>query len=388
MVIRAPASAGLSCSSMASRTWRRAAAAPGSSPARSRRSWPAAAGSPGRWPRPWPGTARRRGPGGGQPGLRGGQVRADLGDPLFRCAGTGLLAGPQRFPAATAAWYFSITAAWAASAWASRRAAASAACRARGDPGVRAARRGGLPARPACPAPRAAGPAWRPARPAAAAARRPPRQAAVIIIIIVIVVPQRLLARAVRLLRAGQPRPGLRLDRGLQRGDLRRQLPGVQVREPGRVPGHRGPVDRRAVPFDRARGGQQPQHLHEQPLHLGPVPAQELRDRPVAGHRPAADHPAAQVIDARVADLPRGPDPLEIAVEHQRQHHRRVIRRLPLPVGPVRRGEPRQVQLAGHREHLPGQVVRRQPGPDVGRQQAALVRIHGTEPSSHNSIIP
>jgi hypothetical protein len=180
----------------------------------------------------------------------------------------------------------------------------------------------------------------------------------------------------------------LRADRGLQRGDPGRQLPGIQVREPGRVPGHRGPVDGHAVPFHRARGGQQPQHLHEQPPDLGPVPPQELRHRPVAGPGPAADHPAAQVIDARVADLARGPDPIEQAVQHQRQHHRRVIQRLPLPVRPVRRGEPGQIQLGGHPEHLPGQVIRRQAGPDIGRQQAPLIMVNGTEPSSHNSIIP
>ena len=304
---------------------------------------------------------------------------------LFCCAGTGILPYRQHFPAATAAWYFSITAAWAASACSSRRAAASAACRARAicACGLRA----DASARPAslsCAA------RSRPSRAAIAASRRgsPPPGRPSRHHHHHLVVRQRLLARAVRLLRAGQPRLRLRLDRGLQRGDPRRQLLPVQVREPGRVPGHRGPVHRHAVPFDRARGGQQPQHLHEQPLHLGPVPPDELRDRPVAGPDPAADHPAAQVIDARVADLARGPDPLEKAVEQQRHHHRRVIRRLPLPVGPVRRGEPGQVQLPGHRDHLPGQVIRRQPGADVGRQQAPLIRIHGTEPSSHNSIIP
>jgi hypothetical protein len=228
---------------------------------------------------------------------------------------------------------------------------------------------------------------------------QPPRQPAavpaagaviiiIIIIIVVVVLQPRLAARAVRPGRAGQPRLRLRLDRGLQRGDLRGQLLPVQVGEPGRVPRHRGPVHRGQVPGDRARGGQQRQHLHEQPPDLGPVPPDELRDRPVAGPGPAADHPAAQVIDARVADLARGPDPLEKAVEQQRHHHRRVIRRLPLPVGPVRRGEPGQVQLPGHGDHLPGQVIRRQPGADVGRQQAALIVINGTEPSSHNSIIP
>jgi len=137
-----------------------------------------------------------------------------------------------------------------------------------------------------------------------------------------------------------------------------------------------------------ALGRQQRQHLHEQPLDLGAVPPDEHRDRLVAGRRPAADHPAADIIDARRGDLPRRPDPLEIAVQQQARHHRRVIRRLPLTVGPVRRGEPGQVQLPGHLDHLPGQVIRRQPGPHIGGQQAPLITINRTEPSSHNSIIP
>jgi hypothetical protein len=142
------------------------------------------------------------------------------------------------------------------------------------------------------------------------------------------------------------------------------------------------------MPGHRALGRQQRQHLHEQPPDLGPVPPDELADRLAAGRGPAADHPAAQVIDARRGDLPRGPDPLEIAVEQQACHHRRVILRLPLTAGPVRRGEPGQVQLPGHLDHLPGQVIRRQPGPHVSGQQAPLIRINRTEPFSHNSTIP
>jgi len=142
------------------------------------------------------------------------------------------------------------------------------------------------------------------------------------------------------------------------------------------------------MPGHRPLGGQQRQHLHEQPPDLGAVPPDELPDRLVTGRRPAADHPAAHIIHARRGDLPRRPDPLDIAVQQQRRHHRRVIRGLPLPVGPVRRREPGQVQLPGHLDHPPGQVTRRQPGPDIGRQQAALIVINRTKPSSHNSIIP
>ena len=52
------------------------------------------------------------------------------------------------------------------------------------------------------------------------------------------------------------------------------------------------------------------------------------------------------------------------------------------------RGEPGQIQLPGHPDHLPGQVTRRQPGPHISRQQAPLIMINRTQPSSHSNIIP
>ena len=245
MVVRAPASAGLSCSSMAVRTCRRRRRSAGSSPG-------VAAAVLGRTSRESGSVAETLAGDSAAARSRAAASRASALRPLAQavirmfCGGRDRVLPAQGFPAATAAWYFSITAAWAASAWASRLPAASAASRA-----GRSARPGcaamPAPARRACPAPRAAGPAGRPSRPAAGAPRlrrdrrrhghhhrrRHPTAA------------------------AGPRRPPappashasrLGLDRGLQRGDLRRQLLPVQVREPGRVPRDRGPVHRRAVP--------------------------------------------------------------------------------------------------------------------------------------------
>ena len=211
---------------------------------------------------------------------------AQLDDPLVLLRQNGILPGPPAFPAATAAWYSPITAAWAASACSSRRAQVGLRGLPRaGDLCLRAARRC-RPARPACPAPRARPATRRPSRPAAAAARRPPRR------------PSSSSSSSSSSYRSGcWPAPSA-CSRGpatpppppRSRPPARRssqpaaRRPGRRTGTRSRTPGNRRPP--RRLPF-RARGGQQPQHLHEQPPDLAAVPAQELGDRLVAGHRPA-----------------------------------------------------------------------------------------------------
>ena len=250
-------------------------------------------------------------------------------------------ARPSPRPPRPGTW--SILAAWAASASASRRGHAGPPRPGRRRSG-RPARRARPAARRACPARPAAGPASRPARPAAAAPRRRATAGRRILVIVAVVVPQRLL-RASRRRRPATPRPRPRSPpppRRSARPAARRSRSRTGTRSP--LTGD--PSTAATCPATAPSAASSVSTCTNSRLISGRCRRMNVRHRLVAGRRPAADHPAAHVIDARRGDLPRRPDPLEIAVEQQRQHHRRVIRRLPLPVGPVRRGEPGQVQLA------------------------------------------
>jgi hypothetical protein len=99
--------------------------------------------------------------------------------------------------------------------------------------------------------------------------------------------------------------------------------------------------------------------------------------------QPAGDHPVADVAHAPLFDHPAGPLALAVPVQLQRDHHLRVERRTPVPIGPVPAAELAQIQ-GGHRsQHDEHQIVLRQPLAHVHRHQQRLITLREKEILRH-----
>lgn len=101
----------------------------------------------------------------------------------------------------------------------------------------------------------------------------------------------------------------------------------------------------------------------------------EARDRAVIGHPVGRDHAIGDVLDATALDSPRGPLPARVGVEQKRDHHRRVVRRAPVTIGPVGGIERGQLHLLDGRDHEPREVIVGQPLPHARRQQQFLLTV-------------
>ena len=177
-------------------------------------------------------------------------------------------------------------------------------------------------------------------------------------------------------------RPARRASvRGVGRGRLGEQFLDLRqrpVRLLRRISGQLGAVQADRAQRHHALGGQQPQHLAEQPAQRLIVPRPEPGDRGVIRVQPASDHPVAHIAHAPALDHPAGPLTLAVAIQQQRDHHPRVERRPAVPVGPVAAAEPVQIN-SGHRvQHHEHQIVLGQPLTHIYRQQQRLItlRIH------------
>jgi hypothetical protein len=69
------------------------------------------------------------------------------------------------------------------------------------------------------------------------------------------------------------------------------------------------------------------------------------RDRRVVRDAVGTDHARRDVLHAAALDPPRRALPDRVAVERQRDHHRRLVRRAALPVQAIHRIERRQIEL-------------------------------------------
>ena len=79
---------------------------------------------------------------------------------------------------------------------------------------------------------------------------------------------------------------------------------------------------------------------------------------------------------AAALDRPRGPLPQRVAVEQQRDHHRRVMRRPTMTVRAVGTIELGQIDLADHVEHQPRQVTSSIHSRRLGGNNNACSRSH------------
>jgi hypothetical protein len=96
----------------------------------------------------------------------------------------------------------------------------------------------------------------------------------------------------------------------------------------------------------------------------------------------AGDHPGAQIVTAGRGDPTPRADALAAAIDNQREHHPRVVRRPAPPVSTVGPREPRQVQLSDQFEHIPHPVPGRQQVTDINRKQRELIALVTTNPGT------
>jgi hypothetical protein len=159
------------------------------------------------------------------------------------------------------------------------------------------------------------------------------------------------------------------------------------------VAGQFRPIQAQQAQRHHALGGEQPQHLAEQPAQRCLVPGPEPGDGGVIRMQPAGDHPVADVPHAPLLDHPAGPLALAVPVQQQRDHHLRAGRRPPVAIGPVAGTELAQIQ-GGHRvQHHEDQIVLGQPLAHVHRQQQRLIPLRIKEilrhtPSSQAAGLP
>jgi hypothetical protein len=107
-----------------------------------------------------------------------------------------------------------------------------------------------------------------------------------------------------------------------------------------------GAVDGDHPDANQAGVGAERQHLTEQLSQRGLVALAEARDRRVIRPLVGADDPRGDVLDAAPLDPPRRPLAERVAVEQQRDHHRRIVRRPALTIVAVDRVERPQIAAA------------------------------------------
>ena len=144
-----------------------------------------------------------------------------------------------------------------------------------------------------------------------------------------------------------------------------------------------GPVERDHPDPHQTSLGAQPEHLGEQSRERLLVLLAETADRRVVGVLVRGQHPEGDVLPAAPFDLAARALALAVGVEHERDHHRRLVRLPPptvLAVALVERGE---VQLADRIEHEPREVVPGQPVAEAGGHQVLLVTVARQETLGH-----
>ena len=111
------------------------------------------------------------------------------------------------------------------------------------------------------------------------------------------------------------------------------------------------------------------------------------RDRRVIGRLVGTNHPDRDILDTPALDPPRRPLPDRVAIEQQRDHHRRIVRRPAVTVGPIAGIERAQIELRDGIDHEPRQVPLRQPLTQTRRQQQLLLAITRQEVLRHPDIV-
>jgi hypothetical protein len=106
----------------------------------------------------------------------------------------------------------------------------------------------------------------------------------------------------------------------------------------------------------------------------------------VIRHLVTGDDPIGNVLTAVTLDPARGPLIRRVRIQNQAHHHRRLIRRPAVPVRPVGRIEPLQIEPTYRLDHKPRQMILRQPVAKRRRHQERLLTITIDEVLRHPRI--
>ena len=117
------------------------------------------------------------------------------------------------------------------------------------------------------------------------------------------------------------------------------------------------PVDRDHPDLDQAGLGTEHEHLAEQAGQRRLVTLSKARNRRVVGRLIGADHARGHVLNAAPLDPSRGPFTDRVRVHQQRHHHRRIMRRPPVPIGAISGIERGQIELPDGIDNEPREVI-------------------------------
>ena len=169
--------------------------------------------------------------------------------------------------------------------------------------------------------------------------------------------------------------------------DLHRDLPKLLVALPAGVGPDPSAIHRHHPRLHQPSLSAQPQHLAKQSRQRQLVTANEPRDRHMIRNQVPRDHPVGHMLTTMTLDRPRGPHPRRKPIQDQRQHHRRLIRRPAMTIRPVGRIERPKIQAPDRVNHKPRQMIRRNPIPDIRRQQKTLLTTTLNEVLRHPQIV-
>jgi hypothetical protein len=158
------------------------------------------------------------------------------------------------------------------------------------------------------------------------------------------------------------------------------------VRRPRRVRRDPGAVHRDHPNPSQTRLTSQLQHPHKQLGHCLIVGLPEPGDRGVIRRVLSTNHPKRHIGGAQLLDPPRRALPMGIAINHQTQQHPRVIALPAHRPQPTARLEPAHINLVQHRQQKPDEMLRRQPIPQIRRQQHHLIPIHRPITQRHDQF--
>ena len=173
--------------------------------------------------------------------------------------------------------------------------------------------------------------------------------------------------------------------------ELRLDLAGMLVGQrpmPARIGADLRAIDRHRAQLEHASLARQHQNLHEQPLNLLEEASPKGRDRVVIGMLVRHDEPERHRIQRRPLQLPARKHPCRIAVHHQPQQQRRVVRRRSRTA--VAPAHSPQVKAIDHLDHEPRKVTIGKPLVHRGRKQETRVAVDrpkvAHDAASHPSV--
>ena len=150
-----------------------------------------------------------------------------------------------------------------------------------------------------------------------------------------------------------------------------------------RIRAHLRPIHRQRPKPHHPHLARHPHHLDKHPLEVFEMATPKLTDRAVLREVARRQHPKRHILLKLPRNGARGEHPRRVGVNQNLHHHRRLIGRVATTVALVGCVECAQLQRIDQVADVMGQMPRRQPFAQVGRQKQQLVRLIGTKRRRH-----